>query len=177
MRRVIRRPLGLRLAPLQRIRRRLPLLISCCCTKRGGAFNPVTSILYLFRMKTRNTAWLGVVLSLFATALFLPTFTAGKVQDAPGVQKKVPLEITSVVVSTTPTSVTVSWTSSQPSNGSIVIDYGFDGVGYLDPKFGVHHEVTVTGLSPGGSYGLLVESHSDKYGGDGWSGFFVTPVL
>ena len=128
-------------------------------------------------MKTRNRAWLVTVLSLFVTALFLPAFATGKVEDAPGVQKKRPLEITSVVVSETPTSVTVSWTSSQPSNGSIIIDFGMEGVGYLDPKFGVHHEVTVTGLAPGSTYGLLVESHSEKYGADVWSGSFVTPTI
>ena len=127
-------------------------------------------------MKTRNRTWIVTVLSLFVTALFLPAFAAGKVEDAPGVQKKKPLEITNVVVSATPTSVTVSWTSSQPSYGSIIIDYGTEGVGYFDPKFGVHHEVTVTHLTPGQTYGLWVESHSDKYDSDVWSGSFVTPI-
>ena len=111
------------------------------------------------------------------TAFFLPTFATGKVENAPGIQKKTPLEIKSLTVSTTPTSVTVSWTSSQPSHGSIAISYGMDGVGYLDTKYGVHHEVTVTGLFPGLTYNLLVESHTDNYGGAVWSGSFTTDTL
>ena len=129
-------------------------------------------------MKTTNRTWYRVsVLSVFLTAHVLPTFVAAKVANAPGVQKKIPLEITNISVSTTPTTVTVSWMTSQPSSGSIVIAYEFDGVGYLDPKFGVRHEITVTGLTPGQSYGLNVESHTDNYGGVGWSGSFETPLL
>ena len=128
-------------------------------------------------MKTANRAWLVTALSVLVTAIFLPTFAAGKVENAPGIQKKAPLEIKSLSVSTTPTSVTVRWTSSQPSHGSIAISYGIDGVGYLDTKYCVHHEVTVTGLFPDRTYNLMVESHTDNYGGAVWSDSFTTPTL
>src|SRR5688572_24786727 len=128
-------------------------------------------------MTTANRAWLVTALSLLATAFFLPTFAAGKVENAPGIQKKAPLEIKSLSVSTTPTSVTVSWTSSQPSYGSIAISSGVGGVGYLDTKYGVHHEVTVASLVPGLTYDLMVESHSDNYGGVVWSGSFTTDTF
>lgn len=129
-------------------------------------------------MKTTNRVWYSVsALSLLLTAHVFPTVLAAKVADAPGVQKKIPLEITDISVSSTPTTVTVSWTTSQPSYGSIVIAYEFDGVGYVDPRYGTHHEMTVTGLTPGQSYGLTVESHTDRYGGVAWSGSFETPSL
>jgi hypothetical protein len=110
------------------------------------------------------------LLSVAILAL-VPAFIAGgKVETAPGVQKKVPLEIYNVVISPTPTSVTISWSTTQPSEGSVIIEYELDGVGYLDDKTGIRHEIVVTDLAPGHVYGYRIGSYSATYGSS-------TPVI
>lgn len=102
---------------------------------------------------------------------FVPAFIAGgKVESAPGVQKKVPLEIYNVTIATTPTSVTISWSTTQPSEGSVIIEYELDAVGYLDDKAGTRHQIVVTDLGPGNVYGYRIGSYSTTYGSS-------TPVI
>ena len=106
----------------------------------------------------------------------LAVFASAKPSDAPGILKKSPLEISNVYVSATSTSATISWSTSSPSRGSVIIFYEFDGVGYIDEKSGTHHEVTVP-VGGGRTYEFLIESHSDNYGiASPAEGEFTTPV-
>ncbi len=112
----------------------------------------------------------GLFLALIA---FIPLIVLGANGTAPGQNGKVPLEITSwTVVRTTPTSAKVMWTTSSPSQGSILVDFEFDSVGFIDQKVASRHEVTVTGLTPGMSTQGMIGSYSEKYGAA--SPIFVT---
>jgi hypothetical protein len=100
-----------------------------------------------------------------ASLLVITPFASADAKNtAPGIMKKLPLVISDVTVSVTLTSATVSWTTSKPSHGSIVVHYGFDAVGYVDEKFGTNHSVTVENLAQNTKYPVTIESHSDVYG-------------
>ena len=86
---------------------------------------------------------------------------AGKSEDAPGIQKKVPPLISDVSVAVSNGTATITWQTSVPTFGSVIVFSEFDAVGYPDLKFGTRHEVTVQ-RTAGDEF--LIESHSDKYG-------------
>jgi hypothetical protein len=95
-----------------------------------------------------------------------------KVETAPGIQKKIPLEILDVNIHQAANVATISWSTNKPSNGSVLIaeiPVGFDAVGYVDPKFGTLHDVTISGLISGKSYAFQIESR-DPYGYSDTSG-------
>src|SRR5688572_1399947 len=85
----------------------------------------------------------------------------GKSEDAPGIVKKIPPVISDVRVAVSNRTATITWQTSVPTHGSVIVIGEFDAVGYPDLKFGTHHEVEVA-YTAGDDF--LIESHSDKYG-------------
>ncbi len=106
-------------------------------------------------------------------------FLNAKSETPPGIQKKTPLEISHVGVSATSTSVTVSWSTSSPANGSVIIweiPIGFDAIGYMDEKSGSHHAITAP-VFQGKTYGYLIESRSDYGIATPFTGTFTAPAF
>jgi hypothetical protein len=98
-------------------------------------------------------------------ALSSPAFIAqGKVENAPGIQKRIPLEIFDVRVQLSSQAAIISWSTNKPSRSSVLIaeiPIAIDVVGYVDEKVGTSHDVTLGGLNAGQGYEYRIEARDD----------------
>lgn len=113
---------------------------------------------------------------------FLPPAVEAKKEDAPGIQKKIPLTMSAPALDVSTQSVTIFWSTNKPSNSSISVTqvplpFGGDPILMFDSSLITEHEMTVPYLTAGATHEYEVIS-SDPYGYTVRSrGTFTTPAL
>lgn len=129
-------------------------------------------------MKATRTS-LFIAFAILSLAFFAPAAEAKK-ENAPGIQKKIPLTISGLTIDLQPNSVTILWSTNKQSDSSLSLravptPIGGDAILLYNPSKTTEHRISVESLVSGQDYEYIVISNDDFGNIAQTTGSFTTP--